>query len=169
MSMGEVTAMGEVHGEDFITGLEDRKIDGHVGLGAGVGLDVGVVGAEEFFGAVNGELFDFVDFFAAAIPAFGGVAFGVFVGEAGALRFHDRTAGEVFRGDEFDVEELTLMFGLEDGEDVGIGLREGRCGCSRWGGLSVECFHFVYSPLVSSSCKFSHEPGIDNFLGVAGR
>jgi hypothetical protein len=118
VAVGEVAAVGEVHGEDFVSGFEDREVDSGVCLGAGVGLDVGVGCAEELFGAIDGELFDDVDVFAAAVPAFSGVTFGVFVGEEGALGLHDGGGGEVFGGDEFDVVPLAVFFcddGLIDG------------------------------------------------------
>ncbi len=93
-------------------------------MGAGVGLDVGVIGAEELFGAVDGELLDVVDEFAAAVPAFGGVALGVFVGEDAALGLHDGGVGEVFRGDELDVALLAGELGGDGGVNSGIELGE---------------------------------------------
>jgi len=53
-----------------------------------VRLDVGVLGAEELLGALDGELLDLVDEFAAAVPALGRVALGVLVGEHAALGLH---------------------------------------------------------------------------------
>ncbi len=48
--------------------------------------------------------------FAAAVPAFAGIAFGVFISERGALRFHHGGAGEIFAGDQLDVFLLALFF-----------------------------------------------------------
>ena len=45
-----------------------------------MGLHVYILCAEEFFGAVNRQLLGNVHVFAAAVVAFAGVAFGVFVG-----------------------------------------------------------------------------------------
>ena len=45
--MGEVAALVEPHGQDRVAGLEQGLVDGQVGVGAGVGLDVGVLGPEE--------------------------------------------------------------------------------------------------------------------------
>ena len=47
VAVGEVAAVGEVHAEDDVARLAGREVDGHVGLRAGVRLDVGVVAAEE--------------------------------------------------------------------------------------------------------------------------
>ena len=54
-----------------------------------MGLDVRVVGAEELFGAVDGELLGDVYVLAAAVVALAGVAFGVFISEDGAEGLED--------------------------------------------------------------------------------
>ncbi len=41
-----MAAMGEVHGQHFVAGFEEGKINGHVRAAAGVGLDIGVFRAE---------------------------------------------------------------------------------------------------------------------------
>src|SRR5256885_4987016 len=84
VAVGEMAAVGEIHAEHGVAGLEGGHVDGYVGGGAGMGLYVGVLGAKEFLGAVNGELLDFVGVLAAAVVALSGVAFGVLVGEDGA-------------------------------------------------------------------------------------
>ena len=95
VAMGEVAAVCEVHAENFVAGLEHGGVDGKVGLGSGVGLHVGVFGAEELLGPLDGEDLDFVHFFASAIPTFAGVALGVFVGQDAALSLHHRWISEV--------------------------------------------------------------------------
>ena len=37
-----------------LTGIQQRQVDGAVGRGTGVRLDVGVIGAEQFLGTVDG-------------------------------------------------------------------------------------------------------------------
>jgi hypothetical protein len=44
-------------------------------------LHVGVIGAEQLLGAVDGQLFDFIHMLAAAVVALARVAFGVLVGQ----------------------------------------------------------------------------------------
>ena len=67
--MAEVAAVVERHPHDRVAGLEHRHVGGVVGLGAGVGLDVGVLGAEQRLGAVDRELLGDVDLLAAAVVA----------------------------------------------------------------------------------------------------
>ena len=55
--------------DDRVAGLEQRHVDGVVGLGAGVRLDVGVLGAEQLLGAVDRQLLGDVDLLAAAVVA----------------------------------------------------------------------------------------------------
>ncbi len=45
--MRQVAAVGQVHAHDPVAGLEDGHIGGRVGLGAGVRLDVDVLGARK--------------------------------------------------------------------------------------------------------------------------
>ena len=134
VAVGEVAAVGEVHGEDFVAGGEDAEINGHVRLTAAVGLNIGVLGAEELLRAVDSQRFHDVHILATAIPAFAGIALGIFVGEARALGLHDRAAGEILARDEFDVLELAAVFLLDRGSDLGVGFGEGG-GC----GTGVEC------------------------------
>ncbi len=69
VAVGEVASVGETEAEDGVAGLQHGHVGGGVGLRAGVRLHVGVLGSEELFGAVAGEVFDDVGVFAAAIVA----------------------------------------------------------------------------------------------------
>lgn len=121
MAMGEVAAIGEAHSQDGIAGLEHGEIDGHIGAGAGVGLDVSVFGAEELFSAFDGEGFGFIDELATVVVALGWEAFGVLIGHDGALGFPDGSGGVIFGGDEFEVEQLAVFFVTDGGIDIGVG------------------------------------------------
>ena len=129
-AVAEVSAVAEFHAHGGVTGLEEGVVGGDVGLGAGVGLDVGVGCAKEGFGAVDGDGFDLVDEFAAAVVALAGIALGVFVGEDGAHRVEDGGAGVVFGCDHFQRVALAIAFPGQGGEDFGIG---GGQGARRWG------------------------------------
>ncbi|MCY1452899.1 hypothetical protein D9M71_698580 [compost metagenome] len=74
-------------------------------------LDVGVIGAEQLFGAVDGQLLDHVDMLATAVVTLARITFGILVGQAAALGLHHTFAGVVLRGDQFDVIFLTLLLG----------------------------------------------------------
>ena len=120
VAVGQMAAVGQVHRQHFVAGLKDGKIDGHVGLAAGVGLDVDMLGAEDAFGALNGQALDDVHIFATAVPAFAGIAFGVFIGQDRALGFHDGRADKVLAGDQFDVFLLALALQKDGIGDVRI-------------------------------------------------
>ncbi len=120
----KVAAVCQVESHEGIAGFEYRHEDGHVGLCAGVGLYVGILGTVEFADAVDGELFHLVHYLAAAVVACTGVALGVFVGEHGAHGLHHFVADEVFRRDQFDAVELTLFFLFDEVEDLIIPVHE---------------------------------------------
>ncbi|MCY1530662.1 hypothetical protein D9M68_658580 [compost metagenome] len=125
-AVGQVAAVGQAHAEDGVAGVQQGQVDGAVGLGAGVRLDVGVVGAEQLLGAVDGQLFDNVDVFAATVVTLARIALGVLVGQLGALGLHDLRAGVVFRGDQFDMVFLALGLAADGVEQRGIEVGQGQ-------------------------------------------
>ena len=119
-AVGEVAAGGEGHGEDGVARLAPSEINGFIGVGTGMGLDVGVVGMEELLGALNGEGFNLVHVFVATVVALAWVAFAVFVGEDGAHGFQNLGGDVVFAGDEFKAVALADFF-LMDESEHGVG------------------------------------------------
>ena len=110
MAVGEMAAVREIHGQNLVARFQHRKINRHVRLRAAVRLNVDVLAAEQALRAIDRELLGRIDVFAAAVPAFPRITFGVFVGQHAALRFHHRAAGEIFRGDQLDVFALAFFF-----------------------------------------------------------
>ena len=125
MAVGEMAAVGEVHAEHGVARLQQREIDRHVGLRAGVRLHVGVLGAEQLLGALDGQRFGDVHELAAAVVALAGVAFRVLVGQDRTGRLQHRLADEVLRGDQLEPGVLALDFVANGAGDLGIGLGEG--------------------------------------------
>ena len=114
-AVGEVAAVGQIHADDGVARLEQGLIDSVVGLGAGVGLDVGVVGAEELAGPVPGDVLGDVHLLAAAVVALAGVALGVLVGEHRAHSHQHRFTDDVLRGDELNIPPLPGQLGRHGG------------------------------------------------------
>ena len=70
--MGEVPAVDQGHAHDRIVRLDESRVRGQVRHGAGVRLDVGVVGLEDLLGTVLGQLLDQVrDLLTFVIPSAG--------------------------------------------------------------------------------------------------
>ena len=109
-AVGEVAAVGQFHAHHGVAGLQQGEVNGHVGLGAAVGLDVGVLGAEKFPGPIDGQGLDDVDVLAAAIVAAAGVALGVLVVHYAGLGFQDSLAGIVFGSDKDHAIALAGVF-----------------------------------------------------------
>ena len=74
--------MVESHGQDGVARLEQGLVDGQVGVGPGVGLHVGVLGAEECLAQARraSSSTSSIDLVAAVVAA-PGIALGVLVGE----------------------------------------------------------------------------------------
>ena len=120
-AVGQVSAAAQVHAHEHVAGLAQREVDGHVRLAARVGLDVGVLGAEQLARAPAGDVLHDVHVLAAAVIALAGVALGVLVGEIAAHGLHDRRRGEVLAGYQLNVVALAPQLLLHDGIYLGIG------------------------------------------------
>jgi hypothetical protein len=138
----QMSALGERHAHVGVARLQQREENGLVRLRARVGLHVGVVAAEQFFGARDGERFGLVDEGAAAVIAAAGIAFGVFVGQHRALRFEHRAAHDIFGRDQLDFVLLAPQFAVDRRANVGIGIGQaraekalGKIGIERAGGF----------------------------------
>ena len=79
--MGQMAAVGQIHAQYGVAGLDERKVDRHVGLCAGVGLYVDMLRAKKLVGPVDGQVFHLIHALAAAVVALAGITLGVFVGQ----------------------------------------------------------------------------------------
>ncbi len=110
VAVGQVAAVGKVQPHDFVTRIEDGEINGHVGLGAGMRLDIGVLGIEKLFEAVTGQVLGDIDKFTAAVVSFAGISLGILIGHNAAGRLQDGLGDKVFRGNEFQLGVLAVGF-----------------------------------------------------------
>jgi len=79
MAVGEVSAMGEMEPEDRVARLEHGGVGGHVGLGPGMRLHVGVLAPNSFW-RVHGASSSTTSVNSqAAVVALARIALGVFV------------------------------------------------------------------------------------------
>ena len=120
-----MTALVETHAQHSFPGLEEREVHTHVGLGPGVGLDIGVLRPEELLGPIDGQLLHLVDHRTALVVAPARVALGVLVGEDRTRGGHHRGRGEVLRGDEVDVGVLPFDVFADEAGDCGVDLLQG--------------------------------------------
>ena len=132
----EMAAVIEAHAEDGVARIDQREVGRGIRLRARVRLNVGVVGAEELLGAVDGELLGDVDEFATAVVALARITFGVLVGEHRALRLEHARADVVLRGDQLDVIFLALALVLEGGLELGVETTDGHRGTEHGQGLA---------------------------------
>ena len=100
-------------------------------------LHVGVLGAEQRLGAIDGELLDDVDELAAAVVAPARIALGVLVGQDRALRLEDGAADDVLGGDQLEIGLLAVGFGADRPPDGGVDALAARCSCDHCLWLSM--------------------------------
>ncbi|MCY1435007.1 hypothetical protein D9M71_510860 [compost metagenome] len=124
--VGQVAAVGQAHAQEGVAGLQQCQVYRGVGLGTRVWLDVGVPGAEQRLGAVDGQLFNHIDVLAATVITLARVAFGVFVGQLGALGLHHLRAGVVLRGDQLDMVFLALHLAADGSEQRRVEIGKGQ-------------------------------------------
>jgi hypothetical protein len=115
-----MSAMSQVHAEDRIARLAGGKIHCHVGLRSGMRLDIGVLGAEQLFGAINGQLLSYVDKLATTVIALRRIAFRVLVRQHGTLHFEHSFADKILRGNELQAEFLPLGLMVDRSGNIGI-------------------------------------------------
>ena len=116
--------MVEPQREDRVARLQDGHVRRHVRLGAGVRLDVRVLGPEQLLRAVDGELLDLVDDLAAAVVAAARVPLGVLVRRHAADRLEHRGPREVLGRDQLDLAALPFELAADQRGDVGVELGE---------------------------------------------
>ncbi len=88
------------------------------------GCTFGELAAEQLRHPVDRQLLSDINELAATIIALSGVAFGIFVGQDRALRFQNRAADDVFRGDQLDFVTLTAEFALDHRRDFRVAFRQ---------------------------------------------
>ena len=125
-SVGEVSTVGQFEAENGVTRLREGVKHCGTGTGTRVWLNVGVCGAEELFGPLDGEVLGDIYKFASAVVALSGVTLGILVGQDAALGFKDCVRNKVLTGNHFQCSTLATQFLVEDILDFWINLRQ--CG-----------------------------------------
>jgi hypothetical protein len=93
--------------------MGQRQEHRRVGLGSGVGLNVGVVAVEQLLDPLDGQTFGHVYIRASAVVALARVAFSILVCKHRILDSHHQRAGVVLGGNQFDVLFLSVFFVLD--------------------------------------------------------
>ncbi len=95
-AVGQVATMRQAHPQDGIARLQQRQINGGIGLRTRMRLDIGVISRKEFFYPINSQLLGNINILTAAIITFGRITFCVFIGQNGTLCFHHPRTGVIF-------------------------------------------------------------------------
>ena len=158
--------MRELEREDRVAGLEHGQVHGHVRLGAGVRLDVRVLGAEQLLRPIDRSLLDLVHDLAAAVVAAARVPLGVLVRRNRPDRLEHGRPGEVLGGDQLDLAALALELAAEQLGDRGIDLGQPR-GAEVLHRLLRDC-HRLSSDRISRECYSCRRRRARSIASVAG-
>ena len=84
--MGQVTAVGQAHGEHGLTGHDEGPVRSEIGARPTMGLEVGMVGAKKFLGARNADFLGHINFSTTTVIPPAGVSLGVLITQCRAER-----------------------------------------------------------------------------------
>ena len=93
----------QVHPEDRVTGCEQGEVSGHVGLGAGVWLNVDMVRREKLRGPTASQFLCFIDELTTTVITPPRKPLGVLVGHDRPHGFEDRPGNEILTRDELEL------------------------------------------------------------------
>ena len=104
-----MSAMVKIHAHDGVAGLADSKLYCHICLCTGVGLNIGIIAAEQLLCPFNRQIFHDVHTLTAAVIPLSGIAFRIFIGKNTSHGSHDRLADPVFRCNQLNVAVLSFL------------------------------------------------------------
>ena len=135
-SMGQMAAMVQVHSHYGIPRLQHRNKRRHIGLGARMGLHVGIITAEQLLCPLNGQIFHHIHTFASAVIAFSRIAFRILVGQHCAHRQHNGFGNNVLRRDQLQIPALSGSLRLD--------------GCSHFAVILCDELHNLINHVIAS-------------------
>ena len=98
--------------------MDQNRPEGHeIGVGARMGLHIGVVRAEKPLCLLDGLALDCIDIIAAGVKTVVDISFAIFVREQISHRELDGQRAEIFRGDQFEIGTLVSQF-LDDASAI---------------------------------------------------
>ena len=119
-----MAAVRQIEAHERIAGFQHGEENGHVGLCAGVGLYVGVLGAVQFANTFDGKVLDLIHHLTTAVVTCGRITLRILVGQYGAHGLHHLVADKIFRRDQLDAVHLTVPFLRNEVEYLRISLHD---------------------------------------------
>ena len=121
-----MSAVRKVHAHDRIARFQHGEIDGEIRLRAAVRLHVAMIATEKLFQPFARQLLGDVYKLAAAVIAFCGIPFGIFVGKVTSHRRHHGGRNDILACNEFEIAALTGKLFFHCRVQFGIGLFDTR-------------------------------------------
>ena len=110
MTVREVAAVSQVQTENGVARLQHGGVGLHVRLRAGVGLHIGVFGAEQFLSSIARQILHHIRELATAVVALARISLRILVGEHRACGFEHGLADEILRANQ--LQALVLAAGV---------------------------------------------------------
>ena len=118
--MTQMPAMVKLHRQHSVARLQQRHIDGGIGLGARMGLHVGMFCTKKRQRTLDANLLGDVNVLAAAVISPSRIALGILVRQNAARRRQHLGENVILAGNQFDSVRLPLTFGLNRRVDLRI-------------------------------------------------
>ena len=115
-TVGQVATVGQAHAQNGIARAHQCQENSVIRLGAGMGLNIGIIGTKQGFRPLDGQFLGFINEFTAAVIAFAGIPFSILVGQHSALGLHDARAGIILGRDELYMLFLPALLVLNRAE-----------------------------------------------------
>ena len=110
-AVGKMSAVSKIHAHNGVAVLQKRVICCNICLRAGMGLNIGVLCAEQTAGALNGDVLHHINALTAAVVAVCGITLGVFVGKRGAHSQHNGLGNKILAGDKLKSALFACVLG----------------------------------------------------------
>ncbi len=109
-----MSSVGQVKPHESITRFQAGEENSHIGLGSGMGLNVGEFCTVEFTQTLNGQIFHLIHHLATAVITGCRISFSIFICKARAESLKHAFGYEVFGGDQFDAVQLPVFLLLNE-------------------------------------------------------
>ncbi len=117
----QVPAQGNRDSHDLVAEMGQRPVNGLIGRRAGIGLHVGVLGAEQRFGPLDRQALDLVHHLVAFIVSGAGIPLAVLVGQDRPACLQHGEGSEILGRNHLQRGGFRLDLLLDQGVDFGIG------------------------------------------------
>ena len=120
-----MSAVSQVQAQNRVARLQDGSVGCHVGLRAGMRLNVSVLRSEKFPGALTREFLHHIGELAASVITLSGIALCIFIRENRTHRLQHSFTNKVLGGNQLQTLVLTANFVIDSNGDLRVNFVKG--------------------------------------------